>query len=293
MGRMRNFIGLAAGAGWILLLGGVLGCAVPQPETGAVYGKPGVLYQPGPKLGMTFESVKADLNDLLTGSLYHREVWLRRPQDDSRYEPARFVIFDTTIVHPDRIEFTAVSEAPFVVLYEDLVDKEIFVKKETAYTQKEYTIAVPGLAGSFHAKSLAGASKFADDLYFLQHEEGKKSAGQDALTPEFEALASRYRALAVKPQVTEEQRRYIVQANALGEQKDYAGALEIYGKAIRVDPVAYPQAYFNMALLAGQKGRYRHSIALMKKYLLLVPDAKDARAAQDKIYEWEILMQKR
>jgi hypothetical protein len=25
----------------------------------------------------------------------------------------------------------------------------------------------------------------------------------------------------------------------------------------------------------------------MKKYLMLVPDAADARAAQDRIYEWE------
>jgi hypothetical protein len=25
----------------------------------------------------------------------------------------------------------------------------------------------------------------------------------------------------------------------------------------------------------------------MKKYLMLIPDAADARAAQDKIYEWE------
>jgi hypothetical protein len=25
----------------------------------------------------------------------------------------------------------------------------------------------------------------------------------------------------------------------------------------------------------------------MKKYLMLVPEAEDARAAQDKIYEWE------
>jgi len=28
----------------------------------------------------------------------------------------------------------------------------------------------------------------------------------------------------------------------------------------------------------------------MKKYLMLMPDAEDARAAQDKIYEWELKM---
>jgi len=30
----------------------------------------------------------------------------------------------------------------------------------------------------------------------------------------------------------------------------------------------------------------------MKKYLMLVPDAEDARGAQDKIYEWEAWIQK-
>jgi hypothetical protein len=30
----------------------------------------------------------------------------------------------------------------------------------------------------------------------------------------------------------------------------------------------------------------------MKKYLLIEPDASDARSAQDKIYEWEIMMHK-
>jgi len=28
----------------------------------------------------------------------------------------------------------------------------------------------------------------------------------------------------------------------------------------------------------------------MKKYLILYPDAPDARAAQDKIYEWELML---
>jgi hypothetical protein len=28
----------------------------------------------------------------------------------------------------------------------------------------------------------------------------------------------------------------------------------------------------------------------MKQYLTLEPDAKDARSAQDKIYEWELMM---
>lgn len=90
----------------------------------------------------------------------------------------------------------------------------------------------------------------------------------------------------------EEQRKYVVQANALNRLKDYYGAIGLYLKAIDVDPVSYPGAYFNLALLNAQLRRYNAAVSYMKQYLLLVPDAKDARSAQDKIYEWEIMMKK-
>lgn len=60
-------------------------------------------------------------------------------------------------------------------------------------------------------------------------------------------------------------------------------------KAVAVDPVSYPPAYFNLALLSAQIQQYQKAISYMKQYLTLVPDAKDARSAQDKIYEWELL----
>jgi hypothetical protein len=43
-----------------------------------------------------------------------------------------------------------------------------------------------------------------------------------------------------------------------------------------------------MALIAAQMGMYKYAILNMKKYLMLTPSAEDARAAQDKIYVWEL-----
>jgi hypothetical protein len=40
-------------------------------------------------------------------------------------------------------------------------------------------------------------------------------------------------------------------------------------------------------LLSAQIHNFNDAILNMKKYLMLVPDAEDARSAQDKIYEWE------
>jgi len=56
---------------------------------------------------------------------------------------------------------------------------------------------------------------------------------------------------------------------------------------IDLGQTAYPAAYYNLALLLAQTQRFSKAIYNMKKYLMLVPEAEDARAAQDKIYEWE------
>ena len=108
----------------------------------------------------------------------------------------------------------------------------------------------------------------------------------------FEPIAAEYAALKVKPPVAEEQRKYIVQANLLNQQKQYQQAIELYVKAIQLDPTAFPAGYYNIALLDAQLGYYDNAIFEMKKYLMLLPDAPDARSAQDKIYEWEIMGQK-
>jgi hypothetical protein len=49
----------------------------------------------------------------------------------------------------------------------------------------------------------------------------------------------------------------------------------------------WPEGHFNRALIMGETKKYWDAMREMKRYLLLVPDAPDARAAQDKIYQWE------
>jgi tetratricopeptide (TPR) repeat protein len=133
------------------------------------------------------------------------------------------------------------------------------------------------------------AQKIADDLYFIQKHIGKYDEEKLAL---FKEKAAQYRALETKPPLSEQQREYIVQANALTQHKDYAGAIDRYLKAVDLDPVSYPGAYFNVALLFAQQNHFKSAIDYMKQYLMLVPDAPDARSAQDKIYEWKLMIQK-
>jgi hypothetical protein len=109
---------------------------------------------------------------------------------------------------------------------------------------------------------------------------------------DFDKIANDYHSLTVKPAITEEMRKYIVQANAMNEKKNYSSAMNLYTKVIETNPFAYPPAYSNLALIAAQTENYVFAMVNMKKYLLLAPEAEDARAAQDKIYEWELEVEK-
>jgi tetratricopeptide (TPR) repeat protein len=114
----------------------------------------------------------------------------------------------------------------------------------------------------------------------------------DSLLSDFKAKFTRIQKEKIQSGISEEQRKYIVQANALNEEKNYDQALEFLEIAIQTDPFSYPEAYYNMALIAAQVEDYAFAVFNMKKYLILMPDAGDARAAQDKIYEWEYKINK-
>ena len=143
---------------------------------------------------------------------------------------------------------------------------------------------------NFAKNKLDEAKKAADALYVIQQDVKNYRDKLDRQLANFGPVAAQYRALGIKPKMSEEQRKLIVQANALTEQKQYYQAREKYRQAIALDRTSYPGAYFNLALLEAQMNLPFAAIAYMKQYLLLAPDAKDARSAQDKIYEWELVM---
>lgn len=101
----------------------------------------------------------------------------------------------------------------------------------------------------------------------------------------FRARAAELRSKAAQP-VTEDSRRYRVQAESAVTEKRFEDAARRYRQAIDASPW-WADGYFNLALVLGELGRAREAIIAMKKYLFLAPDAPDARDAQDKIYVWE------
>lgn len=102
----------------------------------------------------------------------------------------------------------------------------------------------------------------------------------------FESQATSYRDAQVKPVPGEDVRRYRVQAEAAVSERRYQDAAGLYTKALYIAPW-WPEGHFNAALIFGELHQYGKAIDHMQKYLALVPNAPDARAAQDRIYVWE------
>lgn len=103
---------------------------------------------------------------------------------------------------------------------------------------------------------------------------------------EFEKTVATYRNATPKPVLAEEARKFKVQAESAVREKNFADAAALYDKALTI-AAWWPEGHFNRAIVLSETGAYATAIVEMKRYLLLVPDAPDARAAQDKIYEWE------
>jgi tetratricopeptide (TPR) repeat protein len=112
--------------------------------------------------------------------------------------------------------------------------------------------------------------------------------GYNAELREFEPVARKYRELFLKPDLPEDARKFKAQAEFAVEQKRYADASNLFEEGIRLCPW-WPEGHFNRALVlvTSELSDYKEAVMEMKKYLMLLPNAPDARAAQDKIYQWE------
>jgi tetratricopeptide (TPR) repeat protein len=170
---------------------------------------------------------------------------------------------------------------------------ELLISKGADVNAKDKDGKTPGmLAQADIARFLKEAKKAAEEAAKEAKKDAEEAAEKAAAEEdqrekaEFEKIAQTYRKAAVKPTLPEDARKFKVQAEAFIRDKQFKKTAEFYGKALSVAPW-WPEGRFNRALVLGEAGDYKMAMREMKKYLTLVPDASNARAAQDKIYEWE------
>jgi tetratricopeptide (TPR) repeat protein len=296
----------------IFSIGVFLGCAGPatniEQGNGSVESlRPGyvVVYHPKLQPGATLDSVQETLDRIgaknssavfVSDDTPHYRYWhilLHMKIYNNPIELKKYSSVYNDDLFSNNYYWIPQNELPLESIYAklfnyNLLKYTVVVERRKKEGNYPYVIFFNDLITfRFYKDDLAAAHTMADALYFLQQEQKTKQDERDKEMARFQPIAAQYRALAIKPPISEEQRKYIVQANALANQKQYERAEEKYLKAIELDPTSYPGAYFNMALLAAQENRPVTAIFRMKQYLLLMPDAKDARSAQDKIYEWE------
>lgn len=108
----------------------------------------------------------------------------------------------------------------------------------------------------------------------------------DSVSDPFQDVVNQYLAANPKPTLSEEAHKFQVQAEFAVQQKRYADAIEYYGKVLKLSPW-WPQGHFQLALSLAETNDYRKALVEMRRFMLLAPGAPEARAAQDKIYQWE------
>ena len=136
---------------------------------------------------------------------------------------------------------------------------------------------------------VSNTKRVADALYVLKQNAINDIHEYDA---SFAASLVDYRKkAAANTTLPEEANKYKVQAEGAVRDKAFDDAADFYAEALKIVPW-WPIGHFNRALVLGETGDYELAKREMNYYLQLAPDAPNARAAQDKIYEWERLESK-
>lgn len=128
---------------------------------------------------------------------------------------------------------------------------------------------------------------FTNALHVLKQNAIKHKREVDEYDASFAASLADYRKkAAANIALPEEANKYKVQAEGAVRDKAFDDAADLYAAALKIAPW-WSAGHFNRALVLGETGDYEMAMRGMNYYLQLVPDAPNARAAQDKIYQWE------
>lgn len=140
--------------------------------------------------------------------------------------------------------------------------------------------------GHMHA---SGGDKVLNSLHVLKQNAIKQKKEVEEYDASFAASLADYRKRAASnAALPEAANKYRVQAEGAVRDKEFDDAADLYAEALKIAPW-WPVGHFNRALVLGEAGDYELAKREMNYYLRLVPDAPNARSAQNKIYEWERL----
>jgi len=230
----------------------------------------------------------AEARQIIVGKMQaaYNSCWNR-----ARYQNVQATMKGFSFFNPGGVPASGANEVPpqtRYIEYQNIKDVEVH------YWSNWHGVHVVTLGGSvYDDESILWcgpgeeAIAFADALNAMRYySSGTILTDDTAAFAEFQKKAKAWRALAIKPSLPEQARRFKVQAEDAFQHKDLEKAAEYYENALEIYPL-WPDGYFNTALLYGELGFYAKAILNMKRYLELRPDAEDSQAARDRVYIWE------
>jgi len=151
-----------------------------------------------------------------------------------------------------------------------------------SHDAKRYTMYRSSKKGSVTPLTNEGAKIFTDAILVLK----KVAIEEDQYDLYYEKIVASSNTAPNKTVLPEDVRRYKVQAESAIREKSYFEASELFRDALNIAPW-WAEGHFNRALVLGEAGEFDLAILEMRRYLFLVPNASDARAAHNMIYGWE------
>ncbi len=148
-------------------------------------------------------------------------------------------------------------------------------------------VLIPSVA-NFAFPELYYAQQFADAIYALQYPAIDRL--RDSVLHAFYEKAPASQEIVSVFELKPELEELLIKADSAVQRNDYSGAIHNYLKAREIVGFGYPDIYSNLALLYAQMNFFDYAILYMKMYLRLEPGDSRKRAARDKIYEWEGLI---
>lgn len=147
--------------------------------------------------------------------------------------------------------------------------------------------SLKGLLGTLAWASSDEAQEFADAINRLRSSaRGQDQEFLEADWPEFQQKAAAWRALDMKPTISEDVRRHRLLAENSVRESHFESAVEEYEAGLDINPT-WPEGHFNAALLCAELGYYSEAMHHMRAYLELTPEAPDAQQARDQVTIWE------
>lgn len=138
--------------------------------------------------------------------------------------------------------------------------------------------------GTFYWMERRDAERFAAALNRLIEQAKKGSSDEDLAT--FQKSAVEWRQAKLKPPLSPEADRHRILAEEAVRRNDLEAAVQHYDEALEATPM-WPEGWMNAALIYAELKDYEYAAERMKRYLVLLPDAPDAKAARTQMIVWE------